>query len=66
MRCLDLFVVPPKQPGLNGCVERDRPSWRYELCSTYYLPHRIDILHAFIDALAYRFNHYRLHDSFGG
>jgi hypothetical protein len=51
-RGLELFVLPPKRPDLNGCVERAQSTWRYEFYATYNLPHRIDKLQAFVDAFA--------------
>lgn len=33
---LEPVVLPPKRPGLNGCVERAQSSWRYEF---YAPPH---------------------------
>lgn len=65
-RGLELFVLPPKRPDLNGCVERAQSTWRYEFYATYELPHRIDKLQAFVDAFAHRFNHHRPHDALGG
>jgi putative transposase len=41
-RGLDLFVLPPKRPGLNGCVERAQGSWRYEFYASFDLPHRFN------------------------
>jgi len=43
-RGLELFVLPPKRPDLNGCVERAQSSWRYEFYATYDAPHRLDQL----------------------
>jgi putative transposase len=34
VRCLDLFVLPPKRPDLNGCVEGAQSTWRYEFYAT--------------------------------
>lgn len=65
-RGLELFVLPPKRPDLNGCVERAQSTWRYEFYATYDRPHRIDELQAFVDAFAHRFNHHRPHDALGG
>jgi putative transposase len=65
-RGLELFVLPPKRPDLNGCVERAQSTWRYEFYATYDLPRRIDQLQAFVDAFAHRFNHYRPHDALAG
>ena len=63
---LDLFVLPPKRPQLNGAVERAQGSWRYEFYSCYDLPSRIDKLQPLVDAFAYRFNHHRPHDALDG
>jgi len=65
-RGLELFVLPPKRPDLNGGVERAQSTWRYEFYATYNLPHRIDKLQAFVDAFAHRFNHHRPHDALAG
>ncbi|HET6375580.1 MAG TPA: integrase core domain-containing protein [Methylocella sp.] len=65
-RGIELFVLPPKRPDLNGCVERAQSTWRYEFYAVYDLPHQIDKLQAFVDAFAYRFNHHRPHDALGG
>jgi putative transposase len=65
-RGLDLFVLPPKRPDLNGCVERAQSTWRYEFYGCYDLPHRLDKLQPFVDAFAHRFNHHRPHDALGG
>ena len=65
-RGLELSVLPPKRPDLNGGVERAQSTWRYEFYATYNLPRRIDKLQAFVDAFAHRFNHYRPHDALGG
>lgn len=39
---LNLFVLPPKRPQLNGCVERAQGSWRYEFYACFDLPSRLD------------------------
>lgn len=63
---LDLYVLPPKRPQLNGAVERCNGSWRYEFYAAYDLPHRLDKLQPFVDAFAHRFNHHRPHDALDG
>ena len=63
---LNLYVLPPKRPQLNGAVERCNGSWRYEFYAAYDLPHRLDKLQAFVDAFAHRFNHHRPHDALDG
>jgi putative transposase len=63
---LNLFILPPKRPQLNGAVERAQGSWRYEFYSVYELPSQIDRLQPFVDAFAHRFNHHRPHDALDG
>lgn len=65
-RNLDLFVLPPKRPQLNGAVERAQGSWRYEFYACYELPSQIDKLQPLVDAFAHRFNHHRPHDALDG
>lgn len=65
-RKLDLFVLPPKRPQLNGCVERAQGSWRYEFYACFDLPTRLDKLQPLVDAFAHRFNHHRPHQALGG
>ncbi len=62
---LELVVLPPKRPDLNGCVERAQSSWRYEFYASYDLPHRIDKLQPLVDAFAHRYNHHRPHQALG-
>src|SRR5690606_33943482 len=63
---LDLFVLPPKRPQLNGAVERCNGAWRYEFYAVNDLPHQIDRLQPFVDAFAHRYNHHRPHDALDG
>lgn len=63
---LDLYVLPPKRPQLNGAVERCNGSWRYEFYAVYDLPHRLVKLQDLVDAFAHRFNHHRPHDALDG
>jgi transposase InsO family protein len=63
---LDLFVLPPKRPQLNGAVERCNGTWRYEFYAVYDLPHQIDKLQPLVDAFAHRYNHHRPHDALDG
>lgn len=63
---LDLFVLPPKRPQLNGAVERCNGAWRYEFYAVHDLPHQIDRLQPFVDAFAHRYNHCRPHDALDG
>lgn len=63
---LDLFVLPPKRPQLNGAVERCNGAWRYEFYAVHDLPLQIDRLQPFVDAFAHRYNHHRPHDALDG
>lgn len=65
-RGLNLFVLPPKRPQLNGCVERAQGSWRYEFYACFDLPSRLDRLQPLVDGFAHRFNHHRPHQALGG
>ena len=62
---LALYVLPPKRPQLNGAVERNQGTWRYEFYASFDLPHRIDKLQPLVDAFAHRFNHHRPHQALG-
>jgi putative transposase len=62
---LELAVLPPKRPDLNGGVERAQSSWRYEFYACYELPYRIDKLQPLVDAFAHRYNHHRPHQALG-
>ena len=63
---LNLFVLPPKRPDLNGAVERAQGSWRYEFYACHDLPRHLDRLNEHIDAFAHLYNHYRPHGALGG
>lgn len=65
-RSLDLYVLPPNRPQLNGAVERAQGSWRYEFYACYDLPSQVDKLQPFVDAFAHRYNHHRPHDALDG
>ncbi len=60
---LPLYVLPPKCPQINSGVERNQGAWRYKFYESYDLPHRLDELQPFVDALAHRYNHVRPHDA---
>lgn len=64
-RGLELFVLPPKSPQLNGAVERNQGAWRYEFYACFDLPHQIEKLQPLVDAFAHRFNHSRPHQALG-
>lgn len=63
---LELYVLPPKSPELNGAVERANSSWRYEFYACYDLPHELDPLNKLIDSYSHLYNHYRPHGALRG
>ena len=63
---LDLFVLPPKSPKLNGAVERANGSWRYEFYAVYDLPDTLAALNPLIDSFQHLYNHYRPHGALRG
>ena len=63
---LDLFVLPPKSPKLNGAVERANGSWRYEFYAVYDLPATLAQLNLLIDSFQHLYNHFRPHGALQG
>ena len=51
-RRLDLFVLPPKSPELNG-------AWRYEFYAVHDTPYDLDDLNRHIDRFANLYNTFR-------
>lgn len=65
-RGIELFVLPPKSPEMNGGVERANGSWRYEFYACYDLPHNLDELNSLIDSFSHLYNHHRPHGALKG
>jgi putative transposase len=63
---LDLFVLPPRSPELNGAVERCNGSWRYEFYACHELPLTIPEIAKHVDAFQHLYNHYRPHGALAG
>ena len=62
-RSVDL--LPPRSPQLNGHVERNNGTWRYE--ASWDLPDdNLDHINRWIDAFADEFNTFRPHQALGG
>lgn len=67
LRRIPLWELPPKSPQLNGHVERNNGSWRYEFYATWNLPDdNLDKINYWIDAFAYEFNTFRPHQALAG
>lgn len=66
-RGIELFKLPPRSPELNGHVERNNGTWRYEFYTTWDLPtDNLDDINRWLDALADEFNTFRSHQALGG
>jgi transposase InsO family protein len=63
---LDLYVLPPKRPQLNGAVERCNGSWRYEFYQTYDLPASVEALNPILNSFQHLYNHHRPHGALAG
>ncbi len=51
---------------INGHVERNNGTWRYEFYATWKLPDDLDRLNDWINAFSDEFNRFRPHQSLGG
>lgn len=60
---ITLWVLPPRSPEMNGCVERMNGTWRTEFYACFDLPTQIDQINPFIDSFTNRYNRFRPHDS---
>ena len=65
-KAIQLFVLPPKSPKINGAVERCNGAWRYEFYETYDLPGNVEALNPILDSYQHLYNHHRPHGALGG
>lgn len=63
---LDLFVLPPKSPELNGAVERCNGAWRYEFYACRDLPLTIPEIASHVASFQHLYNTYRPHGALAG
>ncbi|MYA07976.1 MAG: transposase [Holophagales bacterium] len=63
---LELCVLPPRSPQLNGRVERLQATYRDEFYGSYTLPHRIEPLNRCLDDFNHHYNRQRSHQALGG
>ena len=59
---LPLFVLPPKKPEYNGCVERANGASRYEFYPFYRGPLTLNAIHRELTQYQSYYNSYRPHD----
>ena len=62
---LPLFVLPPRKPKWNGCVERANGTTRYEFYPFYEGALTIVVVNRGIEIYQHYYNHYRPHDGIG-
>lgn len=63
---INLYVLPPKSPKMNGAVERCNGAWRYEFYAVYELPRNVEAINPILDAFQHLYNHHRPHGALGG
>ena len=62
---IPLFVLPPRKPKWNGCVERANGTTRYEFYPFYEGPLSIAAVNQKLGVYQDYYNHYRPHDGIG-
>ena len=62
---IPLFVLPPRKPKWNGCVERANGTTRYEFYPFYEGPLTLKAINLALEDYQYYYNHYRPHDGIG-
>ena len=58
-----LYVLPPKRPQFNGCVEKGNSTTKYEFYNFYDGPSSLPILRTKLQRFIHRYNTYRPHQS---
>ena len=58
---LPLYVVPPRRPDLNGHVERENVTSKFEFYSFYKGLMNLTELNRQLEKFQFRYNHYRPH-----
>lgn len=62
---IPLFVLPPRKPKWNGCVERANGTTRYEFYPFYQGALTVAAINRELETYQHYYNHYRPHDSIG-
>jgi len=62
-RGIHLFVLPPRSPKLNGCVERTNRTYRSEFYECYDGPLDLPSMQAALHAFEQTYNHIRPHQA---
>ena len=62
---IPLFVLPPRKPKWNGCVERANGTTRYEFYPFYQGSTTVSAINKALSDYQHYYNHYRPHDGIG-
>lgn len=62
-QAIRLYVLPPKSPKYNGCVEKGNSTTKYEFYNFYDGPANLPFLRTKLQAFVHRYNTYRPHQS---
>lgn len=65
-RQIELLVLPPRSPHLNGAVERRQLTWRCEFYEIYDLPTQLERLRPLVQRFQDLYNTYRPHQALQG
>lgn len=60
---ISLYVLPPKSPKYNGCVERRNATFKYEFYYQYVGDDGVDAIRTALQAYQHRYNTYRPHQA---
>jgi len=60
---IELFILPPRSPKLNGCIERANQTYRYEFWNLYEMPYTMIDLRTMFEAFEHHYNFERPHAS---
>ena len=64
-QAIELFVLPPRKPKWNGCVERANGTTRYDFYPFYTGALTIAAVNESLAEYQWHYNHYRPHDGVG-
>jgi hypothetical protein len=57
---IQLLVLPPKSPKMNGAVERCNGAWRYEFYAVYELPRNVEAINPILALQPSTFQNFKL------
>lgn len=63
---IPLYVLPPRSPKFNGCVERGNGILKEEFYQVFDIPSNLNELRPMLDDFVYKYNTYRPHGSLQG